>query len=99
MTSFIKHLAFFLMTMSLVPAFAQPASDGTLEPLTHKAADSLVIHYLGQVDQIYFDKAKAVLIRKELTRKRKAGEFYEMPAKTLTDSLSRLLLISISTSV
>ena len=91
MTTTLKCLAVLLITLTLNSAFSQSSPDALSTPLPPALADSLVIHYLAQVDQVYFDKTKAVLIRKELTRRRKAGEFYNLPEKKLTDSLSGLL--------
>ncbi|RYY54940.1 MAG: hypothetical protein EOO09_12470 [Chitinophagaceae bacterium] len=90
MATFTKTLAAFLLTIISTPGFSQ-STPGSPAILSNALADSLVIHYLDKVDQVYFDKAGAATIRKELTHKRKAGEFYNLPAKTLTDTLSRVL--------
>lgn len=91
MTRFSCYFLIALLTISVSTVFSQSPSESGPEKLSDAMADSLIIHYLDRTDRIYFDKTKAALIRKELTRKRKAGEFYGMPAKTLTDTLSKFL--------
>ncbi|WP_294680322.1 S41 family peptidase [uncultured Fluviicola sp.] len=61
------------------------------DTLSKKETDSLVIHYCSVLKEHYFDKPKANEIEKILMKKLKNKEFYEVPAKHLTDKLSLLL--------